>query len=69
MLPRTVLSFWLGSQFQELKKLVDEGIQNNMMNIFVIALIILSLIGLYLFINNVIKKASSKMITNEKDKN
>jgi uncharacterized membrane protein YdjX (TVP38/TMEM64 family) len=62
MLPRTVISFWLGSQFQELRKLIDEGFENNIMNIFVIALIIISLIGLYIFINNIIKKASSRMI-------
>jgi uncharacterized membrane protein YdjX (TVP38/TMEM64 family) len=60
MLPRTAISFWLGAQFQELKKLMEEGFHNNLMNIIVACLIIISIIGLYIFINKIIKKQARK---------
>jgi uncharacterized membrane protein YdjX (TVP38/TMEM64 family) len=62
MLPRTALSFWIGVQIQELKKIIEGGFDNNIMNIVVTALVLISLVGLYIFINKIIKKASSRMM-------
>lgn len=60
MLPRTIISFWIGTQFSQLRSLLSEGLNNNVLEITVILLIIFSLLGLYIYITRLIKKVGKR---------
>lgn len=50
MLPRTILSIWLGTQAQEIRKLIEHPSQGNSIQFFVFGLILISMLGLGYFI-------------------
>lgn len=62
MVPRTVISFWIGSQFSHLRSLLTEGVNNNLFEISLIGLVIVSLVGLYIYINRVMKKLGKRLL-------
>jgi uncharacterized membrane protein YdjX (TVP38/TMEM64 family) len=57
MLPRTILSVWLGTQAQEIRKLIEHPSQGSIAQFFILGLIIFSLLGLGYFIKKAVKFA------------
>ena len=57
MLPRTLFFFWVGTQAQNIITLLNDPSAGNEGKILVIALIIISLFGLYYIFNRALKKA------------
>jgi uncharacterized membrane protein YdjX (TVP38/TMEM64 family) len=62
MLPRTVICFWIGSQFHQLRLLIDQGMDDNLLQISMIVLVLVSLIGFYVYINQILKKVGKKYL-------
>lgn len=55
MLPRTILSIWIGTQAQEIRKLIEHPSQGNMTQLLIVGLIGGSIVGLGYFIKKAIK--------------
>lgn len=54
MLPRTILSIWLGTQAQEIRKLIEHPSQGSGIQFFVFGLILVSMLGLGYFIKKAV---------------
>ena len=57
MVPRTLLSIWIGTQAQEIRKLIEHPHQDNLAQWLIIGLILVSVVGLFW----VIKRASRSL--------
>ncbi len=55
MLPRTILSVWLGTQAQEIRKLIEHPSEGSIAQFFILGLIIFSMLGLGYFIKKAVK--------------
>ena len=55
MLPRTILSIWIGTQAQEIKRLIEHPSEGNISQFLVLGLIFASLFGLGYFVKKAIK--------------
>ena len=55
MLPRTILSIWIGTQAQEIKKLIEHPSEGNLTQFLILGLIGGSIFGLGYFIKKAIK--------------
>lgn len=55
MLPRTILSIWIGTQAQEIKKLIEHPSEGNVTQFLILGLIGGSILGLGYFIKKAIK--------------
>ncbi len=60
MLPRTALSIWLGSQAQDLIMLVRGGNWSGPSGLLLSALLIVSVVGLYVYIKRIMQKYVEK---------
>ena len=56
MLPRTILSIWIGTQAQEIKRLIEHPNEGNISQVLVLGLIFASLLGLGYFVKRAINK-------------
>ncbi len=54
MLPRTILSIWVGTQAQEIKRLIEHPSEGNISQLLVLGLIFASLFGLGYFVKKAI---------------
>jgi uncharacterized membrane protein YdjX (TVP38/TMEM64 family) len=50
MLPRTILSIWVGTQAQEIRKLIEHPSEGNISQILVLGLVFASILGLGYFV-------------------
>lgn len=55
MLPRTILSIWIGTQAQEIKRLIEHPSEGNISQFLILGLIGVSIFGLGYFIKKAIK--------------
>ena len=55
MLPRTVLSIWIGTQAQEIRRLIEHPSEGNISQLLVLGLIFASIFGLGYFVKKAIK--------------
>ncbi len=55
MLPRTILSIWIGTQAQEIKRLIEHPSEGNISQFLILGLIFASLFGLGYFVKKAIK--------------
>ena len=55
MLPRTILSIWIGTQAQEIKRLIEHPSEGNISQFLVLGLIFASLFGLGYFVKKAVK--------------
>ena len=55
MLPRTILSIWIGTQAQEIRKLIEHPSEGNLTQFLILGLIGGSILGLGYFIKKAIK--------------
>jgi uncharacterized membrane protein YdjX (TVP38/TMEM64 family) len=55
MLPRTILSIWIGTQAQEIKRLIEHPSEGNISQILIIGLIGGSIFGLGYFVKKAVK--------------
>lgn len=55
MLPRTILSIWLGTQAQEIRKLIEHPSQGSSIQFIIFGLILVSMLGLGYFIKKAVK--------------
>lgn len=55
MLPRTILSIWLGTQAQEMRKLIEHPSQGSSIQFIIFGLILVSMLGLGYFIKKAVK--------------
>jgi uncharacterized membrane protein YdjX (TVP38/TMEM64 family) len=55
MLPRTILSIWIGTQTQEIKRLIEHPSEGNISQILIIGLIGGSILGLGYFVKKAVK--------------
>lgn len=55
MLPRTILSIWIGTQAQEIKKLIEHPSEGNISKFLIVGLIGGSILGLGYFVKKAIK--------------
>ena len=55
MLPRTILSVWLGTKAQEIRKLIEHPSEGSIAQFFILGLIIFSMLGLGYFIKKAVK--------------
>jgi uncharacterized membrane protein YdjX (TVP38/TMEM64 family) len=55
MLPRTILSIWIGTQAQEIKRLIEHPSEGNISQILIIGLIGGSILGLGYFVKKAVK--------------
>ncbi|MDQ4141398.1 MAG: VTT domain-containing protein [Bacteroidota bacterium] len=62
MLPRTLFFFWLGTQAQDIIALLQNPDTGKGGQILVIALVLVSLLGLYILFNRALKKALQKRV-------
>lgn len=60
MLPRTLFFIWLGSQAQELRTLIEEGGADPASQVVFIALLAISLIGLFYYGKRILKRYVEK---------
>lgn len=66
MLPRTLFFFWVGTQAQNIISLLKDPDTGSQGKILVIALIIISVFGLYYIFNRALKKALARQPTIKK---
>ncbi|WP_026461367.1 hypothetical protein [Adhaeribacter aquaticus] len=64
MLPRTLFFFWLGTQAQDIILLLQNSDTGTSGKLLLIALIGISVFGLYYLFNHALKKALSKRAVN-----
>ena len=55
MLPRTILSIWIGTQAQEIKRLIEHPSEGNMSQLLVLGLIFASIFGLGYFVKKAVE--------------
>jgi uncharacterized membrane protein YdjX (TVP38/TMEM64 family) len=55
MLPRTILSIWIGTQAREIKRLIEHPSEGNISQILIIGLIVGSILGLGYFVKKAVK--------------
>jgi uncharacterized membrane protein YdjX (TVP38/TMEM64 family) len=55
MLPRTILSIWIGTQAQEIRKLIEHPSEGNISQFLILGLIFASLFGLGYFVKKAIQ--------------
>ena len=55
MLPRTILSIWIGTQAQEIKRLIEHPSEGNISKFLILGLISMSILGLGYFVKRAIK--------------
>ena len=55
MLPRTILSIWIGTQAQEIKRLIEHPSEGNISQLLVLGLIFASILGLGYFVKKAVK--------------
>ncbi len=60
MIPRTIMSVWAGTQAKEIRKLLENPNSGNYQQLMVIALILISAVGLFVVINKAIKRVADK---------
>jgi uncharacterized membrane protein YdjX (TVP38/TMEM64 family) len=56
MLPRTILTIWLGTQAQEIRKVIEHPNEGSLSQFFILALILASMVGLGYFIKKAVKQ-------------
>ncbi|MEA5457933.1 VTT domain-containing protein [Arcicella sp. LKC2W] len=56
MLPRTILSIWIGTQAQEIKKLIEHPSEGSLSQILILGLIGGSILGLGYFVKKAVEK-------------
>jgi uncharacterized membrane protein YdjX (TVP38/TMEM64 family) len=56
MLPRTILSIWIGTQAQEIKRLIEHPSEGNLSQILILGLIGGSILGLGYFVKKAVEK-------------
>jgi uncharacterized membrane protein YdjX (TVP38/TMEM64 family) len=56
MLPRTILTIWLGTQAQEIRKVIEHPNEGGLSQFFILALILASMVGLGYFIKKAVKQ-------------
>jgi uncharacterized membrane protein YdjX (TVP38/TMEM64 family) len=56
MLPRTILSIWVGTQAQEIRKLIEHPSEGNISQILVLGLVFASVLGLGYFVKRAIRE-------------
>jgi uncharacterized membrane protein YdjX (TVP38/TMEM64 family) len=60
MLPRTILSIWIGSQGDNIRSLFENSSQGNLVKISFVLLLMLSVIGLYYVIMKAVKNVQKR---------
>ncbi|MTI32670.1 TVP38/TMEM64 family protein [Xanthovirga aplysinae] len=60
MLPRTLLFIWVGSQAKTLKTLLEKGERNSFLEVSFVLLLIISIMGFYVYLKNIISKKLEK---------
>lgn len=55
MLPRTILSIWIGTQAQEIKRLIEHPSEGSLSQILILMLIVGSIVGLGYFVKKAVK--------------
>jgi uncharacterized membrane protein YdjX (TVP38/TMEM64 family) len=55
MLPRTILSIWVGTQAQEIRRLIEHPSEGNISQILVLGLVFASIFGLGYFVKRAIR--------------
>lgn len=58
MIPRTLISLWTGTQAKEIRNLLENPNEGNIQKIALIALVLISIIGLFLVIGKSLRRVS-----------